>query len=92
MRREQVYRVGEPIHFEGYADDYDKAITGMQFSMDNGKTWTEYPTDGAHAGTWVWWHFDWQAEKPGRYFLRVRSVNEDGKVSPTDATVEFEVA
>ena len=51
MRREQVYRVGEPIHFEGYADDYDKAMTGMQFSMDNGKTWTEYPTDGAPAGT-----------------------------------------
>ena len=92
MRRVEIYRVGEPIHFEGYADDYDKAIRGVQFSLDNGRTWTEYPTEGARAGCWVWWRFDYEAKQPGRYFLRVRSVNEDGKVSPTHATMEFEVA
>ncbi len=92
MRREQLYTVGETITFEGYADDYDKAIRAIQFSLDNGKTWTEYATTGAHAGCWVYWHFAYEAERPGRYLLRVRSVNEDGKVSPTDASIEFSVA
>lgn len=37
-------KVGEPLTFEGYADDYDKAIVAMEFSLDGGTTWTRHAT------------------------------------------------
>ena len=43
-------KVGEPLTFEGYADDYDKAIVAMEFSLDGGTTWTRHATEGAQAG------------------------------------------
>lgn len=86
-----AYRVGEKITFEGYADDYDKAIRAVQFSLDGGATWTTEETPDATVGLWVWWNFAYTPTRPGRYLLHVRSVNEDGNASPTPATVEFEV-
>ena len=51
-------KVGEPLTFEGYADDYDKAIVAMEFSLDGGTTWTRHATEGAQAGrvlSWMSW-------------------------------------
>ena len=36
--------VGRPLTFEGYANDYDKRIRAVQFSLDDGETWTSYDT------------------------------------------------
>ena len=85
-------KVGEPLTFEGYADDYDKAIVAMEFSLDGGTTWTRHATEGAQAGRVLSWTFVYTPEKPGRYQLRVRSVNEDGRHRPLADVVEFEVA
>ena len=87
----EAYPIGEPIGFEGYANDYDKAIVGIQFSLDNGSTWTTYETEGATSDRWVYWHFEYTPEKTGVYILKARSVNVDGKASPLAAAVRFEV-
>ena len=50
-------KVGEPLTFEGYADDYDKAIVAMEFSLDGGTTWTRHATEGAQAGRVLSWTF-----------------------------------
>ncbi|WP_087881527.1 triple tyrosine motif-containing protein [Arabiibacter massiliensis] len=83
--------VGEPIVFEGYADDYDHAIKAVEFSMDGGATWTGFSTKGAQAGRWVRWRFVYTPKSPGEYQLKVRSVNDQGKASPLAAVVSFSV-
>lgn len=84
-------RVGESLVFEGYAYDFDRAIVGVEFSLDRGFTWTRYDTLGTDADRWVWWEFSWEPKVPGAYELRVRSVNELGVASPTAAVFEFDV-
>ena len=85
-------RVGKPMAFEGYADDYDKAIVAMEFSLDGGATWTRHATEGAVAGKVLSWKFVYTPQEPGSYQLRVRSVNEDGTCSPLADVVNFEVS
>lgn len=83
--------VGEPLTFSGYADDFDKAITAIEFSLDEGVTWTRHDTPGATSDKLLTWSFAYTPEKPGLYRLRVRAVNEDGARSPLADVVEFEV-
>ena len=87
----QVHRVGEAIEFRGYAHDYDTAIASVQFSLDGGEHWTDYPVKDATSGRWVRWRFSYTPTRPGVYLLESRSVNVYGKASPTPAAVQFEV-
>lgn len=87
---EQAFPAGQPVVFEGYADDYDKAIAAIEVSMDGGETWTTYETDGASADKWVYWYFTYTPEEAGTYKLMVRAVNEDGLVSPLVSTLYFQ--
>lgn len=91
VRADYVGRVGEALEFEGYADDYDRAIVGVQFSLDEGATWTMCETPQASAGCWVRWRFAYTPERPGSYVMKVRAVAEDGTVSPIAAVHAFEV-
>lgn len=86
-----VGSVGEPMLFEGWADDYDKRIVAVEFSLDEGVSWTRHETAGTDAVRWVWWQFEWVPPAEGDYAMRVRSVNEDGDVSPTPAVHRFQV-
>lgn len=90
-KAEFVGYAGEPMLFEGWADDFDKRIVAVEFSLDDGLSWTRHDTPGTDAVRWVWWQFEWTPEEEGDYSMRVRSVNEDGKVSPTPATHNFQV-
>lgn len=87
-----MYRIGETVHFEGYASDYDRAIVAVEFSLDGGANWTRYDTTGATSERWVKWAFDYAPERPGCYLLKVRSVNDRGQASPTPDTYQFDVA
>ena len=81
----------QAMKFEGWADDYDKRIVAVEFSLDGGETWRRHDTEGTDAVRWVWWTFEWKPEEAGHYTMLVRSVNEDGKTSPMPAAHSFEV-
>lgn len=82
--------VGEPLEFEGYAYDFDRAIAAVEFSLDQGQTWTRYDTPACEPGRMVWWSFAYTPEQPGSYELLVRSVNADGKTGPVAARYGFD--
>lgn len=88
---EDTLAVGEEILFEGYADDFDKAVTAVQFSMDDGETWTTCDTEGATADKWVYWYFAYTPQTEGIFKLTVRAVTEDGTVSPLASSLVFQV-
>lgn len=85
------FKVGDMIGFEGYADDFNTPITAVEFSMDDGETWTSCATDNTTSRLWVYWYFDYQTEAAGTYKLDVRAVAADGTVSPLAASMVFTV-
>lgn len=82
----------EPMTLEGWAYDFDRAITAVELSFDEGETWKTCPTTGATAERWVWWSFAFTPRETGLHKVIARSVNEDGKRSPLPAAHTFEVA
>lgn len=91
MAEGQVFSVGDQITFEGYADDIGQAIAAVEFSMDNGETWTSCATDDVTSKMWVYWYFGFTAEQPGTFKLDVRARTADGRVSPLASSVIFTV-
>ena len=90
-RFEDSFKVGDRISFEGYADDFNTAISAVEFSLDGGETWTSYETANANPNRWVYWSFDYVTEAPGTYKLDVRAKGADGTVSPLASGVVFTV-
>ena len=78
----QIIEAVEPYTFEGYAHALGKKITAVEFSFDQGKTWTSYPVENADVSRWVYWHFTWTPPQEGSYVIMIRSVDEDGHQSP----------
>ncbi len=91
LERDVAFQVGSQITFEGYADDYDVAVSAVEFSLDGGQTWTSYETPEATAERWVYWFFTYDAATPGHYRLDVRCRTADGKVSPLASSIAFTV-
>ncbi|WP_139653518.1 molybdopterin-dependent oxidoreductase [Raoultibacter phocaeensis] len=89
---ECLFKVGDEITFEGVADDLGSPITAIEFSFDNGATWTSCETAGATADKWVNWQFTTTFGEAGDYRMTVRAKTADGMVSPLEATLAFEVA
>lgn len=88
---QDVFKVGDMISFEGYADDCGTQVTAVEFSLDGGKTWTAFDTTSSNTEDWVYWNFDYVTEKAGQFKLDVRAVTEDGTVSPLASSVVFNV-
>ncbi len=86
-----VFKTGYDITFEGVADDCGSPITAIEFSFDDGATWTSCATDGATADKWVNWQFTTSFAEPGDYSVSVRAKTADGVVSPLESTLTFEV-
>lgn len=85
--------VGKPMVFTGYAnDDQSERIKAVQFSMDDGETWTTYSTPNAVPDKDLYWRFEYTPEVPGIYQLLIRSVNEHDVPSLMPARVNFWVA
>ena len=78
-----LIETGKPFTFEGYADAYNEKITTIEFSMDQGKTWTAYELGDTDVTKWVYWYFEWTPETDGSYVLTVRATTETGLVSTT---------
>lgn len=86
-----IHRVGEPITFEGYADDFECAVAGVQFSLDDGVSWTTYPTEGVREDRGVRWTFAYTPQMAGRYLLKARAVDGQGVPSSVISGFAFEV-
>ena len=89
-RTRPPYYAGQPIEFAGYVDDFDRTICAMEFSLDDGASWTAYPTAAVDKSRGVNWRFVYTPETPGRYLLKVRPVTEDGEPSALVAGFAFE--
>ena len=83
--------VGEPAVFTGWADDYDKRITAIEVSLDDGAHWRELATPGCDSDRLLTWSFTYTPQEVGLYMLKARAVNEDGERSPICAEVRFQV-
>lgn len=83
--------VGVPLEFKGTAYDFGHRIAAIEFSLDEGKNWTRYDTEGTNDYQNLTWTFTWTPEQPGFYVLRVRSVNDEGAHSPESAYAEIQV-
>lgn len=82
LREGQIVKTGETFQFHGYADDKEKAITAIEVSMDRGQTWKRFDTPDTDIVRWVTWTLDFTPEVDGAYCLYLRSINEDGTVTP----------
>lgn len=82
MLHTQYGKAGEELVFEGYASDYDRAITAIQFSIDGGEHWNTYETPGATSDRLVHWRFSYTPSAKGEFRLLVRSVNDKGEAGP----------
>lgn len=84
--------VGKTIRFKGNAYDFGHAVRAIQFSLDDGEHWTTYDVSDSIDELWVHWTFSYTPERPGLYRLLVRSVNDEGAVSPLADVAEFTAA
>lgn len=84
-------RVDEPLVFAGWAYDFDLTIQGIQFSLDEGRSWTTFETPGANCRCWVSWSFNYTPRTVGLHRMKIRAVNKRGDVSPVAAVCDFSV-
>lgn len=82
-----IIKNGEPYTFHGYVDAYDERIASVEFSMDFGKTWTEYNLGETDVNKLIWFDFTWTPQEESAYCLQIRATTETGLVSPYIQTV-----
>lgn len=80
---------GQPYTFNGYVDAYDEKVTSVEFSMDNGETWTKYDIADMDRNKMVWWKYTYTPQIEGAYCLTVRATTESGLTSYETQTVMF---
>ena len=83
---------GKPVRLKGTAYDFGHAISAIQFSLDEGAHWTEYPTENTTDYQNLTWAFDFTPPKSGFYRMKIRAVNDRGEASPEAAYVELDVS
>jgi hypothetical protein len=73
-----------PVTIAGRAWAGGREITRVEFSDDDGRTWTGAGL-GAAAGRYAWreWSCRWDA-RPGRYRLGVRATDSEGNAQPVE--------
>ncbi len=83
---------GVPFLIKGYAQDFGDGVAEVQFSCDNGQTWTRFPIENADKDANVNWSFEFTPPCAGDYDLLVRAARADGTASPEPAHVHMKVA
>lgn len=67
-------------NIEGLAFAGTRGIQLVEISTDGGDRWyAAQLSDPLSPASWVFWKYDWKAEKPGRYTLLVRATDGTGK-------------
>ena len=88
---QDVFKLGDEITFEGYADDCGSPIAAIEFSLDGGKNWDVHETLETTAEKWIYWNYSFVPQSAGNYQISVRARTLDDKVSPLYANVCFKV-
>ena len=59
------------------------AITEVEVSTDDGKTWNPTHLEPSN-DRWLWsrWSYLWDASEPGKYVIKARAVDEAGRTQP----------
>lgn len=83
---------GRPVTFSGYAQNFAAPICAIQFSCDDGRTWSTYETKGTHAECNVNWKFSFTPQRIGSYRFLVRALDARGNTTPEPAVVRLLVA
>lgn len=78
-------RAGRPVVITGRSYDLGHAVSGVQFSLNEGASWTTYLFENTNDYQPVDWSFEFQPPRVGEYRLWVRSVNDAGATSPEAA-------
>jgi len=80
---------GKATTFRGIAfNDGEAAITTVELSFDQGKTWLRADIPEAPAGPYAWRRWQLNHTLPeGRHTVRVRAVDAQGRSQPDDGTV-----
>ena len=67
----------------GLAWSGEGAITGVEISLDGGKTWLEAHVEDS-PDRWLWkrWSYLWDVDEPGHYSIMARASDETGRVQP----------
>ena len=79
-------RVGEEMVFEGLIHDFEKTVSAVKFSLDDGQTWTSYELEGNDSNE-ITWRFTYVPKTPGYYLLKVCAV--DAADEPSDYITGF---
>ena len=83
------------VHLEGFADAWDEPIAKIEFSLDQGATWTTVETPDNDADYWTYWRLDFAPPQAGSYLLTIRttSIMDDGteRVCQYDTNFMFTV-
>jgi len=90
----QIFKQGETIHLEGYADAWNEPVTKIEFSFDRGETWVAYELEDTVSERWVYWAYDLDIPDTGAYVMKIRvtSRSADGeKVCVNPTVFEFNV-
>lgn len=82
-----VYQLGDTVTLHGYADAWNRQISGVEFSLDGGETWTVFETPDTNLENWVTWDFSFVPTTAGSYVVQVRSLTSDGAETPRSVSV-----
>ena len=76
---------GKNFELTGYAMGNLAGIKSVEVSFDDGKTWQATNIfSNPSPLTWVFWKYIWVNPKPGKYELRVRAIDGQGRVEGWD--------
>jgi hypothetical protein len=76
---------GMPVTLQGIAFSGFGAVSRVEISDDDGKTWAAAKLGEDHgAYSFRTWEAQWTAKAPGRYSLAVRATDEKGNTQPDE--------
>lgn len=76
----QLVPGGQEFTIRGFSDALYEKVKAVEFSWDQGKTWTSYSLEGANPERLVHWYYTFTLpeNETGAYVLNMRTIREDG--------------
>jgi DMSO/TMAO reductase YedYZ molybdopterin-dependent catalytic subunit len=85
FRFRDPFPVGRPVRLRGRAFAGARGVAGVEFSADDGQTWSEARIDYPGTDlTWKFWSVEWRPEAAGEAILLSRATDGTGAVQAPD--------